>query len=39
MTATALPSQETATRSRAGAFSNALGKLRSSSFPWRLRTF
>ena len=33
MTATALPSQETATRSRAGAFSNPLGKLKKTFFP------
>ncbi len=33
MTATALPSQQTATRSRGGAFGNALGKLKKLFFP------
>ena len=33
MTATALPSQQTATRSRGGTFSNALGKLKKLFFP------
>ena len=33
MTATALPSQQTATRSRGGAFGNVLGKLKKLFFP------